>query len=312
MKLRNTLAAVLCSLAASTAFAQPWPTRPLRILVGSAPGTNIDLTARMVGGDVAKRLGTSTVVENQTGAGGAIALAATAKAPADGYIMSIANISNYLLLKEPIILGRDLSAIGDVSTSPYALMVRGSLGIKNLQQLVAHAKANPGKLNFGNASVSGDFLMDEVGRKSGITYTLIRYRAGTPIRELVSGEVDMALGTLGGNVPALMQEGRIVPVLVWSKSATYPAIPTAVDQGFMPFPVSVVLGFYGAPGVPRDITQRLSAMLQTALKTPEIVEGLRKMQAEPYFTTPEQQLREYEDLAKFYLAAAKAANYAPQ
>jgi len=304
---------VLGALAASTAIAQSYPSKPIRVIVGYPPGTAPDLIARISGAEMGKRLGQPFVVENRPGAGGILGPSAVAKAEPDGYTLTLGGLVNLhpIFLKQgALVMGKDLTSIGDVVATPWVLLARTSLGAKSYQDLVAYAKANPNKLNFGSVATQIDIFSESLKQKTGLNYTAIRFK-GAPVTELLNDQIDFYIGTITGLAPHI-QSGKIVPLLFTVKHDAYPNVPSAIDLGVTSAQIRSNFGYYGTAGTPRDVIQRLSGALAAATKTPEVIESIRKLGLDIYYTTPEQQVREYEGQVAFFAEAAKAAKFEPQ
>jgi tripartite-type tricarboxylate transporter receptor subunit TctC len=307
------IAATLLAALASGAFAQAYPNKPIRVVVGYPPGTAPDLIARISGNEMGKRLGQPFIIENRPGAGGILGPAAVAKAEPDGYTLTLGGLVNLhpiFLKNNPLVMGKDLTPIGDVVATPWVLLARTSLGAKTYQDLVAHAKVNPGKLNFGSVATQIDIFSESLKQKTGLNFTPIRFK-GAPVTELLNDQIDFYIGTITGLAPHI-QSGKIVPLLFTVKHEAYPNVPSAIDLGVTKAEIRSNFGYYGTAGTPRDVIQRLSGALASATKTPEVIEQIRKLGLDIYYTTPEQQAREYEAQVAFFAEAAKAAKFEPQ
>jgi tripartite-type tricarboxylate transporter receptor subunit TctC len=314
MKFLLKLAVAAFSVVAiSAAYAQAYPSRPIRVVVGYPPGTAPDLIARISGNEMGKRLGQPFVVENRPGAGGMLGPAAVAKADPDGYTLTLGGLVNLhpiFTKNQPLLMGKDLTPIGDVVATPWVLLARTSLGAKSFQDLVAYSKANPGKLNFGSVATQIDIFVEHVKARTGMTFTAVRFK-GAPVTELLNDQIDFYIGTITGLAPHI-QAGKIAPLMFTVKHEAYPNVPTAIDLGLTTAPIRSNFGYYGTAGTPRDVILRLSGALAAATKTPEVVEQIRKLGLDIYYTTPEQQQREYDAQIVFFGEAAKAAKFEPQ
>jgi tripartite-type tricarboxylate transporter receptor subunit TctC len=307
-------ALIVAALTAGVAAAQSWPNRPIRVLVGYPPGGSADLVPRVVAGEIGKALGQAVVIENRPGAGGQIAIQAIAKSTPDGYTLLAGgpplNTHPIFLKNDTVILGKDLTPLGDVSWTPLVLIVRANLGIRTYDELVAHAKKNPGKLNYGSISSLIDLVMEMVRRKSGFTYTSIQYK-GTPVQEMLRDEVDFYLGTMSGIGP-YVQAGKISPILFFGRYADYPNAQLATDLGLIGRPLGSRIGFYGPARLPEAVVARFSNAALTASNTPEVMDGLRKLGLQSQYQSPGDQQRDYEAYLEIISEAARLTGFKPQ
>ncbi|MFN0162034.1 MAG: Bug family tripartite tricarboxylate transporter substrate binding protein, partial [Burkholderiales bacterium] len=298
--MKTRLFALLAALAlASAAQAQPWPSKPIRIINGNAPGGSADVTARVVGDVAARALGQPFVIESRPGAGGGIALDAVVRAAPDGYTLLIsADSSLYLPLLRPgatINPEKQLTPIVIASTQPLVLAVHSSLGIKTAAELVARAKAAPAPLPYATPSATGTQVVaaEAFFRVAGIKLTNIPYKGGgQAVGDLASGQVP--IGVLG-SAPLVPHAaaGRIVLLAVSSKnrSAVLPNVPTMAEAGYPGIDLSQWFGILGPAGMQREAVARLSAEFLKALADPEVKQRLATAALEGVGGTPEDMAR---------------------
>ena len=250
MNTRKILAAAFCAAAilnVAGASAQVWPAKPIRLMVPFPPGGSTDIVSRIVAQKLAERLGQPIVIENRGGGGGTIGTAVVARAAPDGYNLTVASTSTHVVAPgvyakleyDPV---KDFAPIGLMAVSPYLLVVNPALPAKTLKELVALAKAQPGKLNYASAGIgSTTHLAMEMLKSVSGTYMLhIPYSGNGPAgTAVVSGQVEILFGSL----PALLSQaksGRVRALAVGTpkRSPSLPDVPTVAESGYPGFDVS--------------------------------------------------------------------------
>lgn len=285
----------ICALPCATAHAQTgqWPTRPVRFIVPFATGGPTDLIARVIAQKLSTDLGVPFVVENRSGASGVLGTEAAMKSPADGYTMLIGSpgtmaINPALIKNLPYDPANDFIALSHVASFPQLLAVHASLPAKNVRELIALAKANPGGVLFASSGVgSTSHLMGEYfAQQAGIKLTHVPYRGGSlPVQALLSGEVMM---TFDGP-PAFaghLKSGRIrvLGVTTAKRSPNLPAIPAIVESGVPGFNLFSWVLLVTPKGVPADIADRISAEVAKVLAVPEMRARFSDVGADPVGT----------------------------
>jgi tripartite-type tricarboxylate transporter receptor subunit TctC len=287
-----------CMLGSGFAQAQGWPSRPVRFVVPFPPGGSTDLAARTLADKLTKSFGTQFVVENRAGGGGAIGTTEVARAAPDGHTILFAAdaVTTLPLVVKNLSFDvlRDFAAVTQVTTQPLAVAVHASLPVKTLQELVAYAKANPGKLSFAHSGTgTGQHMSGELLKKmAGIDIVHVPYKGGGPaVQDLIGGQVPM--GVLG-STPLIPHHkaGRIRIVAFTSKDrfAPLPDIPTVHESGFPGFDTGQWLGLMAPRGTPAEIVARLQAATREALALPDVKERLAQAALQPVGNTP----REFE------------------
>jgi tripartite-type tricarboxylate transporter receptor subunit TctC len=271
--------AALAVLVPATALAQNYPTKPVRIMVGYAPGGGVDTTARMVGQALGDLWGSSVVIENRPGAAGNVATEYTAKAPPDGYTLVLCNIGSHSvtparfakkLTYDPI---RDFAFASMIGGVPNVFMVHPSFPVKNLKQYIAYAKANPGKVNFGSSGVgaSPHLSIELLKMMAGIDIVHVPYKGATPaLTEVMAGQIESSVGNLAGAPLAAVKSGRVRALAVTSakRNAQLPDVPTFAESGVEGYDVTGWYGICTQSKVPQPILKKLNADLNTILNGP--------------------------------------------
>jgi tripartite-type tricarboxylate transporter receptor subunit TctC len=256
-------------------MAQPYPSRPVRIMVGAPPGGGFDVVARLTGHWLAERLGQSFIIENRPGAGHTIATEAVVRAPADGYTLlmvgpdHMTNATLYDKLSFNFI--RDIAPVASVTSQTDVIAVNASSSIKTFSEFIAHAKANPGKVNIASPGIGspGHLTGELLKMMTGIDMVHVPYRGGAPaITDLLAGQVQAFFGGLlvsGEYIKA----GRLraLTVTTATRSALLPNIPT-VSELLPGFEASTVFGVGAPRNTPTEIVDRLNKEINAALADP--------------------------------------------
>lgn len=279
----------LCGLVACAAFAAPalhaqggYPSKPVRLVVGFPPGGPADLAARVVGEKLAQELRQPVLVENRPGASQNIAADLVAKAAPDGHTLllgSTAVVVNHFLYKDMRFdVFTDLVPVGSVARTPLVVVAHNAFAPRTVAELVAAAKAQPGKLNYGSG-VQGStthLAVEAFKAQAGIDVANIPYQgAGPMLTELMGGQVDFAFDTMVTSMP-LVKAGKLRAIAVTSatRSPIAPELPTVAESGYPGFEAIGWFGILAPHGTPSAIVRQLNAALQKALATPEVTERL--------------------------------------
>ena len=304
------LAAVLPCVAA----AQAYPTKPVRILVGFAPGGGTDIMARVIAAKLGETMKQQFIVENRPGANANLAAKVAAEAPADGYtilFMSVAHIMSKPVYKN---LGydieRDLTPITVVSSVPNVLCVNPALPAKTVKELIALARSKPGELTYATSGVgSPEHFAGEMFKMMTKTNMLmVPYKGGGPIAiDLVAGHVMSAFNTMPPIIPHIRANRvRAIAVTTEKRAGVLPDVPTVAET----VPGYTMSTWYGAVApakTPRDIVQRLNQEMAKALAVPEVKEKLAALGADVVASTPEETAAIFKrDLEKFTRVAQSA------
>ena len=272
-------------ICAAQAWAQPYPSKPVRLVVGFAPGGAADFVARAFQEPLSKALGQPIVVENRPGAGSSIAAEAVAKSAPDGYTVLIASPSSILV--NPLISPKagfqplkDLIAVSKVSSSPLILAVNPSVGVNSVKELIAHAKKNPGKLNYatsGNGSAPHMAAVLFV-RLAQVDMVHVPFKGGAPaVQSVLAGDTQLAFATPPSVLP-LVQAGRLKALAITSRSATalIPGVPGMGEAGLSDYEIGFWYGFFVPAGTPPEVVRKLFEATAQVLKAPETARVLAK------------------------------------
>lgn len=274
------LAAPLAMLPAAHATAQGYPTKPIKMVVGYAPGGSVDMAARIAADVIAAQIGATVVVDNQSGAAGAVAAQRLVSSPADGYTL-LTGSSNEMAATgqvnpaqkyDPL---KDMTPIGLIATAPVLLVASPRTGVKSLAEFIDVTKRNPGKFSYGSSGVGSTlhFAGELIKQRAGIFMTHIPYRSTSSLTtDLVGGTLDFALISPTAAVP-FIQSGRIVPLGITSaaRMASLPNVPALGEHPQLKgYELSGWFALAGPANLPADVTQRLRAALATGLKDPAI------------------------------------------
>lgn len=281
-------AAVACF--ASVCGAQPYPSKPVRIVVPFSAGGGSDIVARAISPKLTVALGQAVMIDNRPGADGQIGASQVAKAPPDGYTLLVGTtgpmvINPALDSKIPYDTVRDFAPITQLITQPIALVVHPSLPVATVSQFVALASTRPGQLNYGTAGTgSGTHLAAEIfGSLTGIKMLHVPYKGTAPaVTDLISGQVHVIFSS----IPVLLthiQSNRLKALAVGSevRMAMLPGVPTMKEAGVKGFDASSWYGLFAPAGTPADVSRRLNAETVSALKSPEIDKVLTSQGAFP-------------------------------
>lgn len=306
-------------VAGGAAFAQSgWPAKPIRIIVPFPAGGQTDVAARVIGQALGESLKTSVFVENKAGAHGFIGGAEAARAPADGYTLLVAStgaiaINPSLHPRMPYNPRRDFKPVSLLMTVPIVVMVNTTnFAPRSVQELVAHAKSQPGQVNFASAGNGGSshLVAEYFKYRTGTEMTHIPYRGEAPATaDVAAGQVDLMFNTLVSTLPHVRSgKVRMLATTTRERLADYPDVPTVAEAlQIKDFEASSWAALYAPAATPPEIVKRLSAEVDAALKNPAVAQRIRELGAEPVGGLPERldafQLSEEEKWAKVIKAA---------
>ncbi|HEY7580162.1 MAG TPA: tripartite tricarboxylate transporter substrate binding protein [Acetobacteraceae bacterium] len=282
-------------LAPSSLAAQTYPSKPIHIVLPYVPGGIIDTAGRNLAVRLSERLGQSVVAENRPGAGGMVGADVVARSAPDGYTILLTDpalVSNPTLQTDvPYDLFKGLQAVSIVGSSPAVIVASPSLPVTTFAELIAYAKANPGKLNFASAGVgTAPHLAGELIKlRTGIDMTHVPYRGiGAAYPDVMSGKVQLAFSSIAGAVP-FTSDNRVRPIATTGsvRSPVYPDVQT-VAETLPGFDVDLWIAIYAPAGLPPAVLAKLSGEINGVLQHPELKAAFAKIGITPRGTTPEQ------------------------
>lgn len=292
--------AVLFPATAAAAAAQAYPTKPVRIIVPFGPGGASDFLPRLIGAKLTEMWGQPIVVDNRTGAAGNIGMNLGAKASSDGYTLTSAPVGNlainpHLYAKLGYDVFKDFTLITLVGSVQNVLVVNPSVPAKSVAELIALAKAQPGKLTFGSGGVGSQAHMggELLKAMAGLDIVHIAYKGvGDTIRDLLGGQINMVVAQIP-SVKPLIESGKLRALGVASAQRTpvLPNVPTIAEAGNLKgFEAVSWYALVGPAGVPRAVVMKIQGDIAKVLQLPDIREKLLGIGAEPVGSTPEQLL----------------------
>jgi tripartite-type tricarboxylate transporter receptor subunit TctC len=314
--IRSLAVVILATAAATSAHAQgDWPRQPIKMIVGLAPGAINDIQARVVAGELAKRLGQPVVVENRTGAGGNIAAELVARAAPDGYTLLTAPTATLVVnpavyKKLPYDSQRDFVPIAQLSTYPIYLAVRSELPVKSVKELLEHAKANPDKANLGSPATFFDVMTAMLTTGTGAKFVVIPFKS-TPetMTALLTGQTMIGFQEFRSLAPHLKAgKAKALAIMSTQRSTDLPDVPTIVEQGYPQAVAQPVTGIVGPKAIPAAIVKRLETEINAVLRMPEVKERWASLGLHTVESTSESFTSWVDSEIKRWSAGAKAAN----
>ncbi len=290
------LIALSAALPAAHGAAQDYPTKPVRLLVGSSAGGGGDILARSVIQRLNDALGQPVIIDNRGGAGGAIACEIAARAAPDGYTLLIASVG--MLAINPALFPKlaykpmqDFAPVTLLAETPYALVVHPSLPVRSVKELVAHLKERPGQLNFasGGAGTGNHFSGELFKLTAGVNITHVPFKGtGPALADVIAGRVQIMFGNLIAAMPQV-KSGRLRVLAVTSakRSASAPDVPTVAESGYADFQTTTWHGLLAPTGTSKAIVTKLGANMVKILRQPEIAERLAGQGTETIASTPD-------------------------
>ena len=292
----QAVTAALLLLAGASATAQTYPTKPVKVIVPYAAGGNMEHW-RPTLSKVGQLLGQNFFVDYRPGAGGNIGSDIVAKSPGDGYTLLIGTIGTHAInvsayAKMPYDAVKDFTPIVSLATMSNVAIVNPATPVNNIREFIEHARANPGKLNFGSpGNGSSAHLTGEMfSQVNGLTLQHVPYKGSAPaMMDLMAGRIDIMFDNIPLPLPHIKAgKLRALAVTAAQRSAVLPDMPTLAEAGVKGFDVSSWYGIYAPAGLPRELVQRLNAAFNEALRTPEIRDQLSAQGWAVTGGTPEQ------------------------
>ena len=284
-------------LPSENGFAQAYPSRPIKLVVGQAAGGHGDIIGRTIGPKLAEILKQPVVIENRGGAGGTIGAEMVARAPHDGYTLLLGGSSNLAIVaalagEARYDTTRDFVPIGGAAIVPYGLAVSPSVPATTVSELVAYARAHPGRLTYGSSGVgsTSSLAVEWLKSAAGIDIVHVPYRGLAPaVTALLSGEIDLVVADLSlltshakaGTLRLLASAGA-------QRASAAPGLPTVAEQGIPGFAIEAWSGIVAPAGTPPEVVAKLSSGLSQALLAPEVRQRFEEFGYEPIVDTPAQ------------------------
>lgn len=300
----HAAAAIACAAALLTgpaAAQSDYPNKPIKLIVGFAPGGSTDIVGRIVAQRLSERLGQPVVVENRAGAGGTIGADQTAKSPPDGYTLTLGTTSTHAIAagaysKLPYDPVKDFTQISLVAITPYLLVTSTKTPATKLSDFVSLAKSQGGKMNYGSAGngTATHLSMEMLKDAAKIDLQHIPYKSNAESdRAILAGEVDAVFGSM----PALLQNakaGKVKPIAVGTlqRSPALPDVPTVAEQGYPGFEAALWLGIMAPAGTPKPVVDRLHKELAAIVAMPEFKTQMDANGAEPIASKSPEEFRE--------------------
>jgi tripartite-type tricarboxylate transporter receptor subunit TctC len=318
-RLFSSALAMLFALAAGHAAGQSFPAKPIRLIVPFPAGGSVDAVARSVGQRMAEYLKQPVLVDNRAGAGGNVGADAVAKAAPDGYTLLLTTpglaIARSIYRKLPFDPASDFAPVSQLTSTYLILVVNEKVPAHSVAELIALAKAQPARLNYGSSGSGATIhLATELFRiSSGINIVHVPYKGEAPAyTALLANEVQLTVGPVSGLLPHI-KAGRLRALGVSSstRAPAMPEVPTIAEAGVPGYEFSSWFGLFAPAGTPHEVITRLQAEAAKAMAQPEVRDRLPAMGNEAVSSTPEQFSAKYQsDIAK-YAAVVKAAGIAP-
>ncbi|ALM84178.1 tripartite tricarboxylate transporter substrate binding protein [Bordetella sp. N] len=277
------------ALALPTAYAtgsapqNDWPQKPVTLYIGFPPGTSTDMVARLLAEQFSKRWGQSVIVENKPGVGGSLGAAQVSRMPPDGYALLLSasgpmSINPHIYADVGYDSARSFAPITQTTWLPYALVVKPDFKAKSLQELIAMAKAQPGKLNYASTGVgtNSHLIMAMLQAKTGMKLTHVPYKGSAQSQaDIIGGNVDMTFDTLASELTMIQSHRlRALAVSKGTRTDLAPDVPTVAEQGFPGFEVGAWLGLFAPAGTPEAIVRKVFDTTQLVMADPGVREKL--------------------------------------
>jgi tripartite-type tricarboxylate transporter receptor subunit TctC len=307
--------AFILAFCAVEVLGQPYPSKPIRFIVGFPPGGSADPTTRIIGAALAEQLGQPVVVENRPGADSALAAEQVVRLAPDGYTLMFASNSAMTaavaLRKQPAYDPlKDFTPISMVGRATIFFYVHPDVPAKTLREFVAHARANPGKLNYGTGNPLSILYNVQLMNATGISMLHVPYKGEGPLNpDLLAGRVHSSfLSTLSGISNAKEGRLRALAVLLEKRSALLPDVPTIAEAGVPEVTVRQWAGVFGPPKLPREIVERLNKEVNAAVNRPDVREKLQSYGYAAEGSTPERLLEINRDDLALWRTLVREAN----
>ena len=286
---------VALHLVATPAVAQPYPSKPIRMVVGYSPGGGNDLIARIVAAKLQEKLGQPVVVDNKPGAASIVAAELVAKAAPDGYTLLMApsgpmTINPAVYTRLPYDPAKDFAPISLLAEFPLMLVVGADQPIKTVRELIEFAKATPAKANYASSATPFQLASELFNQRTQSKFQHIPYRgSGDMAQAVVAGQVLMAIADTAP-ISGLIKGGKLRALAVTSpkRNAAFPDVPTMAEAGLPDLEIALWTGLVAPAGTPADVVAKLNAAIRDVLALPDVKAGLVNLTVEPRATSPDE------------------------
>ncbi len=302
---------------AGAAWAQAYPSRPVKVVVPWPPGQATDLAARLVAQKLQEQLGQAFVVDNRPGAGGLIGSEVAARAPADGYTLLAASSGPIsimpLLQKTPYDPQKDFAPVSLIATVPFALVTHPSFPANNAKEFVARVRANPDKYTFSSSGTgaSSHLIGELFNSMAQLKARHVPYKGSAPaLTDLIGGQIDYTIETVAGTI-GHVRSGRlkILGTSFARRTAATPDVPTLAEAADLPgYDIGAWIGYTAPPGTPREIVARLSGEIRKAMQAADLKERYLTLGLDVIASTPEEMGAFLQGQRERYAAVIKSAN----
>jgi tripartite-type tricarboxylate transporter receptor subunit TctC len=316
MKALLTFFAITLVLSAAVQ-AQPYPSKPIRLVVGFAPGGNTDVVARVVGQKLGERLGQQVVIENKAGAGGTIATGEVARAAPDGYTLTMGTTTTHAiavaayqnLTYDP---SADFEALSQVAIAPYLLVVHSKTPARDLKEFVALVKSQPGKFNYGSAgqATTTHLVMATFAHRAGLDMVHVPFKGNAPATTaILGGQIEVLFGALPPLLPHV-KAGTLRALAISSakRSPSVPDVPTVAESGYSGFDIALWLGFFAPKGTPAPVVKRLESELLQIARSADLKDVMDKQGLEAAAGSGAELAKLVKTEIETYKSVFKAAN----
>lgn len=293
--LRKILIAISMVLGIGQATAADFPTRPIRLIVHFPAGSSTDVIARTLGEAISKKLGQQFIIDNKPGADGAIAATELKRSAADGYTILLATnsaMSGVPATRKtpPYDVTTDFTPITDIGRYNFFLYVSKDVPVKSLKELIAYAKANPGKLAYGSGNITGRLAFASIVAANSLDVTPVPYKGEPPaITDLITNRIQAMVATSGTGLPQV-KDGKILALatILDKRSPAAPDVPTIAEAGFPDFKIEPWAALFGPPNMPREIVTVLNTAFKEAMSDPAVKQRMAEQDFSLSPSTPEE------------------------
>jgi tripartite-type tricarboxylate transporter receptor subunit TctC len=293
---RAALSLLSATALAGGAWAQAWPTKPVRVVVAFTAGGTTDILARSVSQQLSDKLKQPFVVDNKPGAGGNVGTESVVRAAPDGYTLIVNSVGPIAV--NPTLYPKlaynpltELVPIVQIADVPNVLVVHPALPVKTFEDFLAYARANPGKLNYSSTGIGTSSHLSGfvLGKRAGIDATHVPYKGADALRDLLAGRVQFMFATIPSVIQHIHSGGlRAIAVTSVKRSRSLPEVPTVAESGLPGFEAGSWFGFFGPKGMPSEVVATLNRAVNEIIAVPAMEAQLIKEGADPAGGTPQQ------------------------